>query len=119
MGIVTQDTILFNDTVKANVAYGLENSVSEHQIIEAARAAGAKCLAVTNSFTASELVKAERNKLVEQREAFEQEAKHGDRWAQLRLGLLYERGEGGTKDLKKAAFGPVPSRRLGRSGNDK
>lgn len=41
MGIVTQDTILFNDTVRANIAYGMENGVTDEQIIEAAKAANA------------------------------------------------------------------------------
>ncbi|MFQ6082584.1 MAG: ABC transporter ATP-binding protein [Candidatus Aminicenantia bacterium] len=38
IGLVTQDTILFNDTVKNNIAYGLEN-VSMSKIIEASKAA--------------------------------------------------------------------------------
>ena len=40
MGIVTQDTILFNETIRANIAYGLDG-VDESQIIEAAKAANA------------------------------------------------------------------------------
>ena len=40
MGIVTQETFLFDDSVKANIAYGLEN-ISENQIEEAAKAANA------------------------------------------------------------------------------
>ncbi len=40
MGIVTQETILFNDTVFANIGYGLEGSSSE-DIEAAARAANA------------------------------------------------------------------------------
>jgi subfamily B ATP-binding cassette protein MsbA len=40
MGIVTQDVILFNDTVRANIAYGLSD-VSDEQIEAAARAANA------------------------------------------------------------------------------
>jgi subfamily B ATP-binding cassette protein MsbA len=40
MGIVTQETILFNDTVRNNIAYG-QNSVSLQTIIEAARIANA------------------------------------------------------------------------------
>ncbi len=40
MGIVTQDTVLFNDTVRANIAYGLD-SYTEEAIIEAAIAANA------------------------------------------------------------------------------
>lgn len=40
IGIVTQETILFNDTVKNNIAYGLQNIPLE-KIIEAAKAANA------------------------------------------------------------------------------
>lgn len=40
IGIVTQETILFNDTVRNNVAYGLESCSMEH-IIAAAKAANA------------------------------------------------------------------------------
>jgi ATP-binding cassette, subfamily B, bacterial MsbA len=40
MSIVTQDTILFNDTIRANIAYGLEH-VSDDEIIEAAKVANA------------------------------------------------------------------------------
>ena len=40
MGIVTQETFLFNDSVKANIAYGLE-SVSDESIKKAAIAANA------------------------------------------------------------------------------
>lgn len=40
MGIVTQETVLFNDTVKNNIAYGLE-SYSLDKIIEASKAANA------------------------------------------------------------------------------
>ncbi len=40
MAMVTQETILFNDTVRNNIAYGTEN-VTEEQIIEAAKAANA------------------------------------------------------------------------------
>jgi ATP-binding cassette, subfamily B, bacterial MsbA len=38
IGLVTQETVLFNDTVRANIAYGLE-SVDEARIESAARAA--------------------------------------------------------------------------------
>src|SRR5262249_21108571 len=38
IGIVTQETILFNDTVRNNIAYGLPN-VDQGAVIEAARAA--------------------------------------------------------------------------------
>ena len=40
MGIVTQETILFNDTVRSNIAYGLEG-IPEERITAAARAANA------------------------------------------------------------------------------
>ncbi|MBS1517489.1 MAG: ABC transporter ATP-binding protein [Bacteroidetes bacterium] len=40
MGIVTQETILFNDTVKKNIAYG-KAEIPDEKIIEAARAANA------------------------------------------------------------------------------
>jgi subfamily B ATP-binding cassette protein MsbA len=40
MGIVTQDTILFNDTVKANIAYAMQNP-DEEEIKKAAQAANA------------------------------------------------------------------------------
>lgn len=40
MGIVTQETILFNDTVWNNIAYGHENA-SEKRVYDAARAANA------------------------------------------------------------------------------
>jgi subfamily B ATP-binding cassette protein MsbA len=40
MGIVSQETILFNDTVLSNIAFGMEN-VSESDVIAAARVANA------------------------------------------------------------------------------
>jgi ATP-binding cassette, subfamily B, bacterial MsbA len=40
MGIVTQETILFNETVRSNISYGIEDC-SEEKIIEAAKAANA------------------------------------------------------------------------------
>jgi len=40
LGLVTQETILFNDSVRNNIAYGLEN-VPQEKIIEASRAAKA------------------------------------------------------------------------------
>ncbi|MBN2424926.1 MAG: ABC transporter ATP-binding protein [Calditrichaceae bacterium] len=40
MSIVTQDTILFNDSLRMNIGYGLEN-VSDDDIIHAARSANA------------------------------------------------------------------------------
>jgi subfamily B ATP-binding cassette protein MsbA len=40
MGIVTQESILFNDTVYNNIAFGIEN-ITEEQVIEAAKIANA------------------------------------------------------------------------------
>lgn len=40
MGIVTQETILFNDTIRNNIAYGIKNPPMD-KIIEAAKAANA------------------------------------------------------------------------------
>jgi subfamily B ATP-binding cassette protein MsbA len=40
MGIVTQESILFNDTVYNNIAFGVEN-VTESQVVEAAKIANA------------------------------------------------------------------------------
>ena len=40
IGVVTQDTILFNDTIRANIAYSREEA-SEEEIIDAAKAANA------------------------------------------------------------------------------
>jgi subfamily B ATP-binding cassette protein MsbA len=40
MGIVTQETLLFNDTVRANIAYG-QKDVNDEQVIPAAKAANA------------------------------------------------------------------------------
>jgi subfamily B ATP-binding cassette protein MsbA len=40
MGIVTQETVLFNESVKSNIAYGIE-SCPEEKIIAAAKAANA------------------------------------------------------------------------------
>ncbi len=40
LGIVTQETVLFHDTVRANIAYGLAD-IDQHQIEHAARAAHA------------------------------------------------------------------------------
>ncbi|HEY2853690.1 MAG TPA: ABC transporter ATP-binding protein [Gemmatimonadaceae bacterium] len=40
-GIVSQDTVLFNDTVRNNIAYGAADRFTEEQIIAAARAANA------------------------------------------------------------------------------
>ncbi len=40
MGIVTQESVLFNDTIRMNIAYGLDN-VSDDEIIEASSSANA------------------------------------------------------------------------------
>lgn len=40
-GIVSQDTVLFNDSVRANIAYGAEDKYTQAQIEAAARAANA------------------------------------------------------------------------------
>ncbi len=40
-GIVSQDTVLFNDTVRANIAYGAAEKYSDAQVEAAARAANA------------------------------------------------------------------------------
>ena len=40
-GIVSQDTVLFNDTVRNNIAYGAAEKFTDEQIIGAARAANA------------------------------------------------------------------------------
>jgi subfamily B ATP-binding cassette protein MsbA len=41
MGIVSQETVIFNDTVRSNVAYGAQDKYSTEQIEAAARAANA------------------------------------------------------------------------------
>lgn len=40
MGIVTQETILFNDTIRANIAYGLPD-ISDDEVVSAAKTANA------------------------------------------------------------------------------
>ncbi|HUQ19582.1 MAG TPA: ABC transporter ATP-binding protein [Gemmatimonadaceae bacterium] len=40
-GIVSQDTVLFNDTVKNNIAYGAEGRFSDEDVVAAAQAANA------------------------------------------------------------------------------
>jgi subfamily B ATP-binding cassette protein MsbA len=40
-GVVSQDTVLFNDTVFRNIAYGAAGTKSREQVIDAARAANA------------------------------------------------------------------------------
>ena len=41
IALVSQDVVLFNDTVRANIAYGISGHADEAQIIEAAKAANA------------------------------------------------------------------------------
>ncbi|KAH7681724.1 Xenobiotic-transporting ATPase protein [Dioscorea alata] len=41
MGLVSQEPVLFNDTIRANIAYGKQGQVSEEEIIAAAEAANA------------------------------------------------------------------------------
>jgi subfamily B ATP-binding cassette protein MsbA len=41
IGLVTQETVLFNDTVRANIAYGAQNRYDQAQVEAAARAANA------------------------------------------------------------------------------
>ncbi|KAL7112389.1 hypothetical protein ACP275_04G001200 [Erythranthe tilingii] len=41
MGLVSQEPVLFNDTIRANIAYGKEGNASEAEIIEAAELANA------------------------------------------------------------------------------
>jgi subfamily B ATP-binding cassette protein MsbA len=41
IGNVTQETILFNDTVKNNIAYGMDRNVSDDELIAAAKSAHA------------------------------------------------------------------------------
>lgn len=41
IAVVAQDTLLFNDTVSANIAFGANHPVSEEQIVQAAQAAQA------------------------------------------------------------------------------
>jgi ATP-binding cassette, subfamily B, bacterial MsbA len=41
IGVVSQDTFIFNDTVRFNIGFGLHEDVDEKQIIEAAKKAGA------------------------------------------------------------------------------
>src|SRR4029077_19949944 len=40
MGLVTQEVVLFNDTVRNNIAYGLENA-DKDRVVDAAKAANA------------------------------------------------------------------------------
>ena len=41
MGIVSQETVIFHDTVRANIAYGVPDRYSSDEVTEAARAANA------------------------------------------------------------------------------
>ena len=41
IALVSQDVVLFNDTVAANIAYGMMNGVAEKDIVAAAEAAHA------------------------------------------------------------------------------
>lgn len=41
MGLVGQEPVLFNDTIRANIAYGKQDGVSEAEIIAAAKSANA------------------------------------------------------------------------------
>nr|CAB3473979.1 unnamed protein product [Digitaria exilis] len=41
LGLVSQEPVLFNDTIHANIAYGKQGEVSEDEIISAAKAANA------------------------------------------------------------------------------
>ncbi|KAJ1263909.1 hypothetical protein BS78_09G222300 [Paspalum vaginatum] len=41
MGLVSQEPVLFNDTIRANIAYGKEGDATEEEIIAAAKAANA------------------------------------------------------------------------------
>lgn len=41
MGLVSQEPVLFNDTIRANIAYGKEGGATEAEIISAAEKANA------------------------------------------------------------------------------
>ncbi|CAM0954127.1 unnamed protein product [Alopecurus aequalis] len=41
MGLVSQEPVLFNDTIRANIAYGKHEAVTEEEIVVAAKAANA------------------------------------------------------------------------------
>lgn len=41
MGLVSQEPVLFNDTIRANIAYGKEGKATEAEIVAAAEAANA------------------------------------------------------------------------------
>lgn len=41
MGLVSQEPVLFNETIRANIAYGKEGGADEAEILEAAEMANA------------------------------------------------------------------------------
>lgn len=41
MGLVSQEPVLFNDTIRSNIAYGKEGNASESEIVAAAESANA------------------------------------------------------------------------------
>jgi ATP-binding cassette subfamily B (MDR/TAP) protein 1 len=41
MGLVSQEPVLFNDTIRANIAYGKDGGVTEEELIAAAKASNA------------------------------------------------------------------------------
>lgn len=41
MGLVSQEPVLFNETIRANIAYGKEGGASEAEILDAAKLANA------------------------------------------------------------------------------
>lgn len=41
MGLVSQEPMLFNDTIRANIAYGKEGNATEAEILAAAESANA------------------------------------------------------------------------------
>lgn len=41
MGLVSQEPVLFNDTIRANIAYGKEDEIAESDIIASAESANA------------------------------------------------------------------------------
>ncbi|XP_073272255.1 ABC transporter B family member 9-like [Primulina huaijiensis] len=41
MGLVSQEPVLFNDTIRANIAYGKQSEVTEEEIIQATKSANA------------------------------------------------------------------------------
>jgi ATP-binding cassette subfamily B (MDR/TAP) protein 1 len=41
MGLVSQEPVLFNDTIRANIAYGKDGEVTEEELIAAAKASNA------------------------------------------------------------------------------